>query len=176
MDVSEKIQKYLLCNPDASVELVAAHCDVTEQEVKRELARVSSNLDLVKAESNVMRDLCKLPPTRARQLLEQHIMMHGGSSMAARNGDDRYKSLSEALHAAYHQSAHGKGDERHSTGQSFDEQPIMSITQVHGVGFPLGQASKKIDEAARMDKEAARTELLGAIVYLAAAWLHLGRD
>lgn len=42
-----------------------------------------------------------------------------------------------------------------------------------GLGFPLGQAMKKIQECQRMDPDAAKRELLGAINYLAAAILYL---
>ena len=78
--------------------------------------------------------------------------------------------------AALAQASKGKGATRHSTGQDFRDQPIMTITRTHGVGFPMGQAAKKIQEAARMDPPAARQELLGAIVYLAAAWIAMGDD
>ena len=87
-----------------------------------------------------------------------------------------YDALEAALNAALHQATDGKGATRHSTGQDFLEQPIMAITRTHGVGFPMGQAAKKIQEASRMEPDAARLELLGAIVYLAAAWIALGDD
>ena len=87
-----------------------------------------------------------------------------------------YDALEAALNAALHQATDGKGAARHSTGQDFRDQPIMTITRTHGVGFPMGQAAKKIQEAARMNAPAARQELLGAIVYLAAAWVAMGDD
>lgn len=84
-----------------------------------------------------------------------------------------YRSLKNILDRAYEQSACGKGRERHANDQPFDKQPIMQITDAVGVGFPLGQAAKKITEAAgmleRKNTDAAVRELLGAIVYLAAA-------
>ena len=87
-----------------------------------------------------------------------------------------YNDLEAALQAALAQAASGKGDSRHSTGQDFLEQPIMAITRTHGVGFPMGQAAKKIEEASRMTPDRARHEVLGAIVYLAAAWIAMGDD
>ena len=85
-----------------------------------------------------------------------------------------YNDLKTALDAALAQARSGKGSARHSTGQDFREQPIMTITRTHGVGFPMGQAAKKIQEASRMQPDDARHELLGAIVYLAAAWISMG--
>lgn len=87
-----------------------------------------------------------------------------------------YIDLEAALQAALAQARSGKGSARHSTGQNFLDQPIMTITRTHGVGFPMGQAAKKIQEASRMELDAARHELLGAIVYLAAAWIALDEN
>ena len=84
-----------------------------------------------------------------------------------------YNDLEAALASALAQARSGKGSARHSTGQDFCDQPIMTITRTHGVGFPMGQAAKKIQEASRMQPDDARRELLGAIVYLAAAWIAL---
>lgn len=84
-----------------------------------------------------------------------------------------YRSLKQVLDRAYDQSARGKGKDRHANDLPFDKQPIMQITNSVGVGFPLGQASKKITEAAGMlqrnQTDAAVRELLGAIVYICAA-------
>ena len=88
-----------------------------------------------------------------------------------------YNDLEAALASALAQARSGKGSARHSTGQTFREQPIMTITRTHGVGFPMGQAAKKIEEASRMTPDRARHEILGAIVYLAAAWIAMdGKD
>lgn len=80
-----------------------------------------------------------------------------------------YEALRDVLNRAYMQAAAGKGNERHSTGQPFHEQPICDISRMVGTGFATGQAIKKIEEAQRMEPEAAVRELLGAINYLAAA-------
>jgi len=42
-----------------------------------------------------------------------------------------------------------------------------------GPGYQLGQAMKKTQEASRLPNDRARAELLGAINYLAAAYLLL---
>lgn len=84
-----------------------------------------------------------------------------------------YTPLRAILDEALAQSAEGKGAERHARGQDFVDQPILRIARVHGVGFVTGQAAKKTDEAAGMisrgETDAAVRELLGAIVYAAAA-------
>jgi hypothetical protein len=84
-----------------------------------------------------------------------------------------YESLARVLRAAYAQAADGKGKERHAGGQPFDEQPMQTIASMVGLGFPLGQAIKKIQESQRMDRDAAVRELLGAINYIAGAVIAL---
>lgn len=89
--------------------------------------------------------------------------------------DPSYASLRRALDAAYAQSAEGKGKARHGNGLDFDQQPIMKIGRMVGAGYPVGQAMKKGQEAIGMarrgEHDAAKAELLGAIVYAAAAYL-----
>ena len=86
---------------------------------------------------------------------------------------DGYSPLASVLRDAYLQSAKGKGKERHANGKPFLMQPIMSIGRMVGPGYPLGQAMKKAQEAggmfARNNTPAAKAELLGVIVYTAAA-------
>lgn len=86
---------------------------------------------------------------------------------------DGYFPLFQVLNDALNQAQVGKGAERHADGQPFTDQPVLSITRAVGLGFPLGQAMKKIQECQRMDTDAAKRELLGAINYLAAAILYL---
>jgi hypothetical protein len=86
---------------------------------------------------------------------------------------DGYFPLFDVLREALNQAQVGKGAERHGNGESFMEQPALTITRAVGLGFPLGQAMKKIQESQRMDTDAAKRELLGAINYLAAAILFL---
>jgi len=86
---------------------------------------------------------------------------------------DGYEDLRAILDEAYAQSSQGKGKERHANNLPWDKQPILQITRNVGLGYPTGQAAKKIYESCGMVKrekrEAAVQELLGAIVYAAAA-------
>lgn len=75
-----------------------------------------------------------------------------------------------------------KGKERHGrtiNGKdlTFSDQPIMMITHSVGVGFPLGQAMKKLSEVPVILKskgeEAAYKEILGAIAYAASAAIYI---
>lgn len=89
-----------------------------------------------------------------------------------------YERLRAVLEAAYDQAARGKGKERHAKDLPFHEQPMQTVTDLYGLGFPLGQAAKKGQEAQRMEPDAAIRELLGAINYLAGAviWIEDNRD
>jgi hypothetical protein len=73
--------------------------------------------------------------------------------------------------------ARSKGVERHalSDTQPFIDQPICVLTRQLGMGFPLGQAMKKILESQNLMRfpGRAKAELLGAINYLAAAMIVL---
>ena len=86
-----------------------------------------------------------------------------------------YAPLKRVLMTAYNHAAVGKGRERHANGGDFLTQDIMAIARVHGIGFQTGQAEKKVRESHGMidrgDYRAARAELLGAINYLAAAYI-----
>lgn len=91
---------------------------------------------------------------------------------------EMYASLAEVLNRAYKQASEGKGVERHAKeGEAFEDQLLFRIAEKHGVGFLTGQAVKKLDESARLfddfGTEAAVRELLGAIVYTAAAVIAL---
>lgn len=87
-----------------------------------------------------------------------------------------YDTLADVLHRAYDQAARGKGADRHANGKSFSQQPMQDLIHLYGIGFALGQAAKKAEEAQRMDREPAVRELLGAINYLAGAVIALERD
>lgn len=88
-----------------------------------------------------------------------------------------YKPLEKVFELAYEQAASGKGKERHGMTEDFLSQPIMYLTESVGVGFPIGQACKKAMEAVKLleikGKGAAQSELLGAINYLAAAYIYI---
>jgi len=86
---------------------------------------------------------------------------------------DNYHSLRKVLDMAFMQASSGKGYERHAKNEPFEKQIMMQITNSVGVGFPLGQAMKKIDESMRLERDAAVRELLGAIVYTAGGILYL---
>lgn len=97
--------------------------------------------------------------------------------------DAPYAPLRRVLMAALADAARGKGADRHG-GQllglptaPFVDQQMMRNARIYGIGYPLGQAAKKGEEAAmfaaRGEPERARAELLGAINYLAGAVLLL---
>lgn len=94
-----------------------------------------------------------------------------------------YDELARVLTAAYHQSAVGKGADRHAKQRPLDDQPITTIPAMLGEREGLGglayQVIKKTQESVSMaergNKSAAKAELLGAIVYAAAAYLHVER-
>lgn len=94
-----------------------------------------------------------------------------------------YEGLGRVLLLAYDQSARGKGKERHARGCSFAQQPITIIPELLGSHAGLGgliyQVMKKSQESVGMASngktEAAKAELLGTIVYAAAAYLHIER-
>ena len=92
--------------------------------------------------------------------------------------DDGYDALRRVFDAAVAQACGGKGKERHAAGEPFLEQTIMQTTRAHGIGFATGQAEKKGREMHRLVDlrgiDAAQAELLGAMNYLAAAYLRLG--
>lgn len=87
-----------------------------------------------------------------------------------------YESLAQVLQAAYDQAAVGKGAERHANDLPFHEQPMQQIARRRGIGFLLGQADKKTEEAQGMlergERDAWRREILGAINYLAGALVY----
>lgn len=89
-----------------------------------------------------------------------------------------YESLAAVLKDAYDQASRGKGADRHaeSDDHRFEDQPILTLQRLYGRGFAFGQVGKKMEETQRMDYSSARAELLGGIVYLAAAIIDLDRS
>lgn len=78
-----------------------------------------------------------------------------------------YEKLAAVLDMALQQAQSGKGTERHTDGdQPFDKQLTCNLIRSEGHGYPRGQAIKKIDEAKRLDIDAAIRELLGSINYI----------
>lgn len=93
-----------------------------------------------------------------------------GCLMAESEDVSGYEDLRRILNMAYDQAARGKGKERHGVkGEVWSRQPIIRHQLAFGPGFALGQAAKKMEEAQFLDSEAAKFEILGAIVYAAAA-------
>lgn len=83
-----------------------------------------------------------------------------------------YESLAEILDAALEHAQSGKGHERHSSGEPFEEQPIVAISKLLGSSDGnLFQAIKKLHESCRLPPEMKRAERLGAINYIAASIL-----
>lgn len=89
------------------------------------------------------------------------------------NTSPGYEPLAAVLQEALDQAQSGKGRERHAVTQgvfrTFDRQPICEIGRMAGIGYNVGQAMKKAHEACELPDDRAVAELLGAIVYLAAA-------
>ena len=85
-----------------------------------------------------------------------------------------YDELLSVLKEAYEQASIGKGRERHAHGdKAFMDQQILTGQRKYGMGFALGQADKKMEEAFHMSNWAsARRDLLGALVYVSAAILY----
>lgn len=86
--------------------------------------------------------------------------------------DPDYRELDRVLSLAFDQASKGKGKERHACNLPFEQQPIIRIQQLVGQGYALGQAMKKLQESQRLPKKMALAEMLGAIVYIAAAYLY----
>jgi hypothetical protein len=84
-----------------------------------------------------------------------------------------YLGLQAVLDRSFEQAAFGKGAARHAQNKPFEEQPMQKLMELYGIGFALGQAGKKMQEAQRMDTEAAVRELLGAINYIAGTIIYL---
>lgn len=79
--------------------------------------------------------------------------------------------LRAVFERAVAQAEGGKGKERHAgVGEAFEEQQIVRFgIWMKNTGFEIGQACKKALESARLPREQAIAELLGALNYLAAA-------
>jgi len=84
-----------------------------------------------------------------------------------------YEALGKAFELAIKQAAEGKGKERHACKLPFHQQQSPQITKRQGVGYPCGQAEKKLGEAPRLDKAGQIEEILGAMVYCGMAIIDL---
>ena len=91
--------------------------------------------------------------------------------------DSNYLILQNVLEDAYDQAASGKGATRHGQGQAFEDQPMLAISNLLNTADGLRyQLIKKTQESQRMGYEAARKEMLGAIVYAAGVIIKLDID
>jgi len=108
---------------------------------------------------------------------DEHALMAASLPSPPEDSPLDYKPLACVLDAAYSQAAYGKGKARHANGKPFINQPILALTRIYGLGYPMGQVSKKLEEAMGMlergEFDAAMRECLGAIVYSAAACLYI---
>ena len=86
-----------------------------------------------------------------------------------------YETLASVLALALEQAQNGKGNQRHQVGNTpFSQQPICELARLYGTGYNFGQAAKKAHETQQLDTlKAKQAELLGAINYLAAAYIVL---
>lgn len=88
-----------------------------------------------------------------------------------------YERLAGVLSLAFDQAAYGKGQRRHAApGERFEDQVILQGAERFGTGALLFQAFKKSEESQRLEPVAAVNELLGAIIYLAAAVIKISND
>lgn len=89
-----------------------------------------------------------------------------------------YEELARVLDMALEQAQSGKGQVRHaSPGEAFQDQQIVQLGEWLGSNHgQIFQACKKAVESARLPREQAIAELLGAVNYLAAAALVLMRQ
>lgn len=89
-----------------------------------------------------------------------------------------FETLANVLDEALLQAQGGKGIDRHSSaGEAFVDQQIVQLGEWMGgsTAFAIGQACKKALESTRLPDDRARRELLGTIVYAAAAVLVIDR-
>lgn len=89
-----------------------------------------------------------------------------------------YDALAWVLAKAMDQAQNGKGNQRHQVGDApFTAQPICSLTRTYGLAYPFGQAAKKTHEVGQLEhKNAKLAEVLGAINYLAAAYIVISEN
>lgn len=91
-------------------------------------------------------------------------------------GEPGYELLADVLARAFDQAARGKGRERHSQGEPFQDQVMQDGARRFGTGALLFQAFKKSEESQRLPTDRAVAEMLGAIVYLAGAVIARERE
>jgi hypothetical protein len=86
----------------------------------------------------------------------------------------RYEYLINILASALDQASSGKGKERHADANlPFEEQDIVKDSIYCGQAGPIYQIRKKAKESLRLSPDKAIQELLGCIIYSAAAIIAL---
>jgi hypothetical protein len=137
---------------------------VTREEIRKDAFASAKRMP----EGGLVGDDGKAPP----QIFKQDDTYAG---LLLRMDVPGYEALARQLHAAYLQSASGKGRERHANDLPFHEQPIMQIARMSGIGGHVYQVGKKAQEAGSMvsrgEFDRAIEEFKGVIVYAAAAML-----
>lgn len=153
-----------LCTTNfANIAQVAARCMAEATEGVQAKAKVAALTE----EVATLNRLLATQPMETPAVTEESIV----AKWSALPVPDGYEALTDVLHEAIDQAAHGKGLERHADDRPFHDQPIMRETQAVGLGYPAGQARKKILEAVRCcddHPERSIADLLGAINYTAA--------
>ena len=96
--------------------------------------------------------------------------------MSIKNVDKRYVSLKCVLTQAYDEASIGKGHERHATEANFEDQQLCQDLRAFGVSPALYQIRKKALEVDRLNYHHQKNELLGIIIYAAAAVIELERE
>jgi len=131
---------------------------------------IGAAIDVLLADGEEIDDLAVLAHRRIAEIEELRRRDGKKEAVVA----DGYLPLSGVLVQALDQAQYGKGRDRHANGLPFLQQPIMIETRSVGLGFPAGQARKKILEAincCESHPDRAIADLLGAINYTAAAIL-----
>lgn len=135
------------------------------------LAEIIQSTEGVELSPADVRDVLTSVKVAYQQMLDERNMRPVAQPKQVPTADPAYVHLRRILDEAYNQSAEGKGKERHvrEEGQPFEDQPICQLQRMYGQGYAYGQVGKKMEESQRLPFEQAKAELLGSIVYLAAA-------
>lgn len=115
--------------------------------------------------------LVELKISNEAEINESRAML--GKPAEMHNVISGYEPLGSVLALALEQAQSGKGSQRHQVGDMpFIKQPICELARMYGVGYNFGQAAKKAHETQQLTSlKAKQAELLGAINYLAAAYI-----
>jgi hypothetical protein len=92
--------------------------------------------------------------------------------------DPKYAKLVQVFEMAYRRASEGKGHQHHSHGEAFEEQWILRGTKVFGIGGPLFQCGKKLEQVSKMERDnypiqEIMNELLDVMNYSAAVVIYL---